>query len=89
MTNRPLVTHIQLVDRYSAVIPGMQNAESIGLNKDHVSMAKFDRYDDWDFTVVASHLSDMADAAPLQTAKIWESYERHERTYVSHKAKSF
>ena len=89
MTNQSLVTHIQLVDQYSAVVPGMQNAESVGLNKDHVSMAKFDREDDWDFKVVASHLSEMSDAAPLQTAKIWELYERHERTYVSHKLKLF
>jgi hypothetical protein len=89
MTNQPPVTHIQLVDKYSAVVPGMQNAESVCLNKDHVGMAKFDRDDDWDFIAVASHLSEMADAAPLQTEKIWESYERHERMYASHKPKLF
>jgi hypothetical protein len=56
----------------------MQNAVSVGLNKDHVGIAKFNRDDDWDFTVVASHLSEMADAAPSTTAKNWEGYERHE-----------
>lgn len=31
----------QLVDQHSAVVPGMQNAESIALNKDHIGIAKF------------------------------------------------
>ena len=53
----------------------MQNAESVGLNKDHVSIAKFERQEDWDFTVVASHLSQMAGAALSKIAKTWESYK--------------
>lgn len=54
----------------------MQNAESIGLNKDHMGIAKFERQDDWDFTTVTSRLSQMADVAPLKIANIWNSYKR-------------
>jgi hypothetical protein len=53
----------------------MQNVESVGLNKDHVGIAKFDRQDDWDFIVVATHLSNMANSAPLKIAKLWASYD--------------
>jgi hypothetical protein len=53
----------------------MQNVESVGLNKDHVSIAKFERQDDWDFTVVTSHLSQMVGAAPSKIEKTWESYK--------------
>jgi len=77
-TKLPAGMSIKLVDQYSAVVPGMQNAESVGLNKDHSGIAKFDRQNDWDFTVVASHLSKMADAAPSEVAKNWEWYELHE-----------
>jgi hypothetical protein len=56
----------------------MQNAQVVGLKKDHLGIAKFDHQDDWDFTVVAAHLSEMAGTAPLNTAKKWEWYERHE-----------
>jgi hypothetical protein len=56
----------------------MQNAKSVGLNKDHIGIATFDHVDDPDFTRVAGLLSDMADAAPSKTEETWERYERHQ-----------
>ena len=54
----------------------MQNAELVALKKDHTGIAKFDDADDWDFRIVASHLSEMAGVAPLKVAKKWEQYEQ-------------
>ena len=56
----------------------MQNAESVGLHKDHVGIAKFDDLDDPDFKIVSSHLLEMANAAPAKIAENWQRYEKHE-----------
>lgn len=44
---------LQLVERMSAVIPGATNAESIGLNKDHIGLAKFEEDADGDFVILS------------------------------------
>ena len=56
----------------------MQNAESVALKKDHISIAKYGDADDWDFRTVASHLSEMAEVAPSKVAEKWERYEQLE-----------
>ena len=56
----------------------MQNAESLPLRKDHTGIAKFGDANDWDFQTVASHLSKMAEVAPLKVAEKWDRYEQHE-----------
>ena len=56
----------------------MQNAEQIGLGKDHITIAKFDHDDDPDFKIVALHLSQMAKTAPLQIVRRWEGHGWHE-----------
>lgn len=72
----------QLVDQFSAVIPGMQNAESVGLKKDHIGMAKFGDRGDWDFQTLSSHLSSMVGNAPLQVADKWDRHKRHEGALI-------
>lgn len=71
----------QLVDQYSAVVPGTQNAESVALKKDHFGIAKFSHSSDWDFRTLASHLSCIAEEAPSKVVKNWDRYERHEGVF--------
>lgn len=59
----------QLVPRTSAVVPGMVNAEAIGLDKDHVDMCKFSSWDDGDFNIIYGHLQQMIKKAPAEIAK--------------------
>ncbi|KAF8066996.1 hypothetical protein FPV67DRAFT_1416824 [Lyophyllum atratum] len=68
----------RLVPKYSAVVPGATDAESIPLYKDHVGMAKFESENDGDFGTIASHLINMVNAASSKIAKQWESYDRQE-----------
>ena len=66
------------MEQHSAVVPGARDAESVSLHKDHVGMAKFDREDDCDFKIVASHLSSMAKVAPSKVRENWERFLRIE-----------
>ena len=56
----------------------MQNAELVAPRKDHTGIAKFDDANDWDFQTVASHLSGMAEVAPLKVAENWDRYRKLE-----------
>lgn len=56
----------------------MQNAESVGLKKDHIGISKFSDREDWDFGIVASHLAGMAEDALPEVTGRWDRYERHE-----------
>ncbi|KAF8526899.1 hypothetical protein BU17DRAFT_39960, partial [Hysterangium stoloniferum] len=43
-----------IVPKHSAVVPGMVDAEAVGLNKDHSGMIKFDSPDDGDYWTVST-----------------------------------
>lgn len=75
------MTH-QLVSQYSAVVPGMQNAESIAFHKNHNGLCRFRDGQDRDFKMLASHLSEMANDAPLKVAARWERHEQPEGTLL-------
>lgn len=59
----------------------MQNAEAVGLKKDHISISKFDDANDWDFVVVSCHISEMVKDAPLNIAGRWETYEQQNGSF--------
>ncbi|KAF8518531.1 hypothetical protein BU17DRAFT_23306, partial [Hysterangium stoloniferum] len=47
-----------LVNKESAIIPGLPDAAAIGLNKDHVEMVKFGSDDDDDYNTIRLSLQD-------------------------------
>jgi hypothetical protein len=63
-----------LVGQSCAIIPGVQNVQTVALKKDHVGIAKFDHMGDEDFRIVAGHLSLMANAAISKIAERWKDY---------------
>jgi hypothetical protein len=69
------LTHIQIVPKASAVVPGMRDAESVEIRKDHTSLTKFRDSSDNDFQTVVGHLSLMCDSAGEKVAQSWEHWE--------------
>lgn len=71
------------------MVPGAVNAESVGLNKDHVGLAKFDQEYDGDFVILSNHISQMAKQAPAENTSRWDLYRRRESKqfhiiYIAH-----
>lgn len=64
------------------MVPGAPNAEAVGLNKDHVGLAKFEREGDGDFEILSRQLSQMAMLAPATNASRWESNQRPKGNYT-------
>ncbi|KAF8069116.1 hypothetical protein FPV67DRAFT_1625304 [Lyophyllum atratum] len=76
----------RLVPKFSAVVPGATDVDSIPLHKDHVDMAKYESDKDGDFQSIVSHLMNMVKAAPAKIEKQWESDDRHEEMSQKEKA---
>ncbi|KAF8515029.1 Alpha/Beta hydrolase protein [Hysterangium stoloniferum] len=53
-----------IVPKASAVVPGAVNAESTGINADHINISKFSSDTDDGYITISGWLKDMADAAP-------------------------
>jgi hypothetical protein len=70
-----LLTCGQMVSKASAVVPGMRDAESIEIRKDHTSMVRFRNSSDDDFQTVIGHLSLMQERAGDKVARNWEHWE--------------
>jgi hypothetical protein len=64
-----------MVSKVSAVVPGMRDAESVEIRKDHTSLVKFRSSSDDDFQTVIGHLSLMHEQAVEKVAQHWEHWE--------------
>lgn len=69
-----LLNLVQIVPKYSAVIPGAANAEEIPINGNHVNMVKFYSLEDEGFKRASTTLSLMSRDALPQVEANWERY---------------
>lgn len=69
-----LTNFIKVVPRASAVIPGLQNAEQIALNRDHISMVKFETETDDAYMKVVRHVTKMVKDAPRAVDAAWRRH---------------
>ncbi|OXV11944.1 hypothetical protein Egran_00299 [Elaphomyces granulatus] len=74
-TPLPVGTSMMIVSKASAVVPGMRDAESVEIRKDHINLVKFRHSSDDDFQTVAGHLSLMCEGAQTKVAQNWENWE--------------
>lgn len=72
---RLFLTCMQMVSKASAVVPGMRDAESVEIRKDHTSLVKFRSSSDDDFQTVIGHLSLICERAAEKVAQNWEYWE--------------
>jgi hypothetical protein len=64
-----------MVPKASAVVPGMRDAESVEIRKDHTTLVKFRNSSDDDFQTVIGHLSLICERAGEKVAQNWEHWE--------------
>jgi hypothetical protein len=64
-----------MVPKASAVVPGMRDAESVEIRKDHTTLVKFRNSSDDDFQTVIGHLSLMCENAEEKVAQSWKHRE--------------
>jgi len=69
------LTHVQVVSKASAVVPGMRDAESVEIRKDHTNLVKFQNSSDGDFQTIVGHLSLMCESAQEKVVQNWEHWE--------------
>ncbi len=69
------LTHVQMVSKASAVVPGARDAESVEIRKDHTNLVKFRSEWDDDFQTIVGHLSLMCESAQEKVAQNWEHWE--------------
>ncbi|KAF2495908.1 hypothetical protein BU16DRAFT_459726, partial [Lophium mytilinum] len=69
------LTCVQMVPKVSAVVPGMRDAESVEIRKNHITLVKFGNRADDDFQTVAGHISIMCESAQEKVAQNWEDWE--------------
>ena len=72
---RLFLTCMQMVSKASAVVPGMRDAESVEIRKDHTTLVKFRSSSDDDFQTVIGHLSLMHEQEVEKVAQNWEHWE--------------
>jgi hypothetical protein len=60
------------VNKWSAIVPGQPNAESIEIHKDHKAMVRMKSAKDADFETVSSHLLLMCEDATEKIRVRWE-----------------
>ena len=54
---------VQLVEKYTAVVPGAVDARPVGLNKSHLGMSKFDSREDDDYKTMVFYIKTLAEKA--------------------------
>lgn len=62
-TPLPARNSMMVVSKASAVVPGMRDAESVEIMKDHTNLVKFQNSSDGDFQTIVGHLSLMCESA--------------------------
>ena len=70
------INQSQIVPRFSAVVPGAADAESIAINADHINMVKFASHKDDEYKRVSGHLQLLAQEAPCAITARWTKQER-------------
>ncbi|OCL01786.1 hypothetical protein AOQ84DRAFT_206150 [Glonium stellatum] len=74
-TPLPAGNSMMMVSRASAVVPGMRDAESVEIRKDHINLVKFRSSSDNDFQTVVDHLSLLCESAKDKVAQNWQHWE--------------
>jgi hypothetical protein len=67
---------IQIVPTESAVVPGVQNAEAVGMHKNHRTMVRFSAASDQDYQAVATRILLMTETASTRVPKKWDTWSK-------------
>ncbi|KAF7502238.1 hypothetical protein GJ744_006309 [Endocarpon pusillum] len=77
-TQTVLRKSIMIVPRFSAVIAGAADAESVAINADHINMVKFASREDDGYKKISGHLQLLAQEAPHAVGARWAKQIRIE-----------